>query len=405
MEYAIVTENLSKTYKIYRQSIHRVFEALSFGKLKYHQDLRALEGINLSVEKGTALGVIGSNGAGKSTLLKILSNTSYPTGGSFQVDGKVSSLLELGAGFHFDFSGRDNIYLNGSVLGFTQEEINDRYNDIVQFSELGDFIEKPIRIYSSGMVMRLGFSVAVSMDPEVLIIDEILAVGDQHFQKKCIDKIHSFKNRGRTILFCSHSLYHVRQICDRVVWIKDGMVEMDGNPIEVTNEYANYERKLFREASRRDVREDSGQRRRGENLPFLKKAVLTLADSDEEVETVRTGDTVELKIHYEVPDPSVSFNLGVSVNRLDDIQCFGSSSLHEGVPVQKSGHAVFRINNLRLLAGEFTISVYIADENSMMALDQMIDVIEFKVEHDGYEVGIFRGDIEWIFEESKVEAL
>ncbi len=405
MEDSIVCKDLTKTYKLYRQSMHRLLEFLSFNKLHLHQDLHALKGVNLTVEKSTALGVIGSNGAGKSTLLKILSRTSYPTGGSFAVNGKVSSLLELGAGFHFDFSGRDNIYLNGSVLGFTKEEIDERYDDIVQFSELGDFIEKPIRIYSSGMVMRLGFSVAVSMDPEVLIIDEILAVGDQHFQKKCIDKIHSFKNAGRTILFCSHSLYHVRQICDRVIWIRDGQVEMDGNPIEVTNEYANYERKLFRDVARKDVQKGTEKSQRRQNLPFLTKVRLTRTGSDEDLEVVKSGEDVEVKIWYEIPDHSVHFNLGVSVNRMDDIQCFGSSSLHEGVPVEKNGYAVFRINKLRLLAGEFTISVFIADEHSMMALDQMVDIVEFKVEHDGYEVGIFRGDVEWIFEESKVEAL
>jgi ABC-type polysaccharide/polyol phosphate transport system ATPase subunit len=405
MEQVIVCENLGKTYKIYRQSMHRLLEALSLGRVQLHQNLHALTGINLTVEAGTSIGVIGSNGAGKSTLLKILSRTSYPTEGTFDVRGKVSSLLELGAGFHFDFSGHDNIYLNGSVLGFSREEIETRYQDIVEFSELGDFIHKPIRIYSSGMVMRLGFSVAVSMDPEVLIIDEILAVGDQHFQKKCIDRIHAFKDRGRTILFCSHSLYHVRQICDRVIWIKDGTIEMDGNPIEVTNEYANYERKLFRDLARKDARLEPGKRARRENLPFLTRAILTRAGEDEPVTEVKTGDDVEVKIWYEVPDVDVHFNLGVSVNRLDDIQCFGSSSLHEGVPVQKSGFVTFRINNLRLLAGEFTISVYIADEHSMMALDQMVDVIEFKVEHTGYEVGIFRGDVEWIFEESKVEAV
>ena len=216
--------------------------------------------------KGKALGIIGENGAGKSTLLKVLAGTSMATGGRHIVHGKVASLLELGTGFHSEFSGRANIYLAAQVLGFSLDEVKGRIDEIVDFAELGAYIDQPVRTYSSGMVMRLGFSVATAIDPDVLIIDEILAVGDLYFQKKCVDRIFQFRNSGKTILFCSHSLYDVRQICDEVVWIKDAKVEMQGPPQDVTVAYANYERSLSADESNLSMGKD---RLQGEGRPLV----------------------------------------------------------------------------------------------------------------------------------------
>jgi len=398
-EFSVVTRGLGKRYKIYRKSVHRLLEMACFGKRTCHEKLWALKDVNLDIEKGIALGIVGSNGAGKSTFLKILTGTTSPTEGTFRLNGRVSSLLELGAGFHLDFTGRDNIFLNASVIGWSRDEVAERYNEIVAFSELGDFIDRPVRIYSTGMVMRLGFSVAISMNPEILIIDEVLAVGDQHFQKKCIERIHRFKEEGKTILFCSHSLYHVRQICDRAVWIKEGRLEMDGHPIDVTNEYSNFERRLLRNylAKRKD--EAPSEKKL---FPYITKVELSRAGETKPVRTVKTGDDVDVRIWYEVPDPSVEFNLAVGITRADDIQCFGSSCRHEGMKeFRKTGFAIFRIRSLRLLAGEFTVSAFVTDEKTTMIYDQKVDEIEFKVEYKGWEIGLFLPDREWVFDETR----
>ena len=386
----ISVQNLSKRYRVYKKSYRRLLELATFGKKKLHDEIWALNNVNLEIERGIALGLVGSNGAGKSTMLKVLTGTTAPTHGQFTVDGRVAALLELGAGFHMDFTGKDNIYLNASMLGWSREEVEEQYEDIVNFSELGDFIDKPVRVYSSGMVMRLGFSVAIAMNPDVLIIDEVLAVGDQHFQKKCIERIHKFKEEGKTILFCSHSLYHVRQICDRAIWVNHGKIEMDDDPIQVTNEYSNFERRMLRTYLKKRREEEATDNKR--MLPHLKKVELTRAGDEKPVRKVRTGDDVDVRVWYEVPDASVRMNLGIAFTRADDIQCFGCSCDHDhregGSNVTGEGFAILRISNLRLLAGEFTVSVYLMDETNTMIMDQKVDEIEFKVEYDGWELGL-----------------
>ena len=183
------------------------------------------------------MALIGVNGSGKSTLLKLITRIIYPTSGAIKVNGKVSSLLELGAGFHPDFSGRENIYFNASIFGLTKKEIDDRLDSIIEFSELEEFIDTPIRTYSSGMYMRLAFSVAINVDADIILIDEILAVGDQHFQEKCMDKMLELKKSGKTIVFVSHSAGAVKFLCDRAIWLKDGVIEMDGKTEDVLKEY------------------------------------------------------------------------------------------------------------------------------------------------------------------------
>jgi ABC-type polysaccharide/polyol phosphate transport system ATPase subunit len=197
----------------------------------------ALKNINLKVEKGECLGVIGRNGAGKSTLLSILLGVMNPTKGSISVSGKKTPLLELGAGFHPDLTGRENIIMNGVLLGFTEKEVKDRMNDIIAFSELGDFIEMPVRTYSSGMYMRLAFSIAIHTDPEILLLDEILAVGDESFQKKSGKALGSLIKSGVTTIFVSHSMVAVKNICDRIIWLEQGEIRQDGNPDIVTDSY------------------------------------------------------------------------------------------------------------------------------------------------------------------------
>ncbi len=212
-----------------------LFKALSPSEV-----FTALDGVSLDIARGETLGVIGSNGAGKSTLLKMIAGTAKPTTGKVTVDGKISALIELGAGFHPEISGRENVFINGIMLGLTRREVADRFDDIVSFAELEDFIDAPVKTYSSGMYMRLGFSVAIHIDPEVLLIDEVLAVGDEAFVHKCLDKIAEFKRRGKTILLVSHGLESVRRLCDRVIWIKDGSIEASGDPPRIIDAYLEW---------------------------------------------------------------------------------------------------------------------------------------------------------------------
>ena len=204
------------------------------GKKSYHE---VLKNINLSIKKGETVALIGINGSGKSTLLKLLTKIIYPTKGTIETKGKLTSLLELGAGFHPDFTGRENIYFNASIFGLTAKEIDARVADIINFSELGEFIDVPVRTYSSGMYMRLAFSVAINVDAEILLIDEILAVGDQHFQDKCFEKLQELKNSEKTIVIVSHSLSSVKKLCNRAIWLNNGIIQMDDKTDKVIEEY------------------------------------------------------------------------------------------------------------------------------------------------------------------------
>lgn len=207
------------------------------GKRLDYEDFWALRDINLEIRKGETLGLIGPNGAGKSTLLKVIAGILIPMAGNVSVNGKIAPLIELGSGFKTDLTGKENIYLNSSILGLSRKEIDSRFERILAFSELGDFIYSPLRSYSSGMVARLGFSIATEVDPDILIIDEILAVGDEHFRKKCDERILSFKEKGVTILFVSHSMNDIKRLCDRVLLLEHGRSRMIGDPVSVIEEY------------------------------------------------------------------------------------------------------------------------------------------------------------------------
>lgn len=234
---AIEVKNMSKDFKLVYDKPNTLKERLVFWKNTKKEYRHVLKNINLNIQKGETVALIGTNGSGKSTLLKLMTKIIYPTKGTIKTNGKLTSLLELGAGFHPDFTGRENIYFNASIFGLTAAEIDKRVDDIIKFSELEDFIDSPVRTYSSGMYMRLAFSVAINVGAEILLIDEILAVGDQHFQDKCFARMHELKNSGRTIVIVSHSLESVKKLCDRAVWIYNGEIKLDGDTKTVIDEY------------------------------------------------------------------------------------------------------------------------------------------------------------------------
>lgn len=236
-EDTIIVENVSKSFSVYQDKANTIKEKLLFFKRNRKEKITVLKNINLEIKKGETVALIGVNGSGKSTLLKLMTKIIYPDTGKIVTNGKLTSLLELGAGFHPDFSGRENIYFNASIFGLTRKEIDARLNDIIEFSELEEFIDNPVRTYSSGMYMRLAFSVAINVDADILLIDEILSVGDQHFQEKCYDKMRELKEQGKTMVFVTHSMDSIRNLCTRAVWLCDGELKMDGETNEVVDEY------------------------------------------------------------------------------------------------------------------------------------------------------------------------
>ena len=236
-EYAVRVQNVYKTFNVYLDKANTIKEKMLFFSRNRKEKREVLKDINLDIKRGEVVALIGTNGSGKSTLLKLMTKILYPNSGKIETNGKLTSLLELGAGFHPDFSGRENIYFNAAIFGLTKKEIDERIEDIIEFSELKNFIDNPVRTYSSGMYMRLAFSVAINVNADILLIDEILSVGDEHFQNKCIQKMLELKNKNKTMVFVTHSMDTVKKLCSRAVWLKNGIIELDGDVNQVVEKY------------------------------------------------------------------------------------------------------------------------------------------------------------------------
>lgn len=233
----IDVKNVSKHFNVYYDKANTLKERAIFWKRNNHEVRKVLNNINVQIKSGETVALIGVNGSGKSTLLKLMTKIIYPNEGEIEVKGKLTSMLELGAGFHPDFSGMENIYFNASIFGLSKKEIDNRLEDIIEFSELRDYIDNPVRTYSSGMYMRLAFSIAINVDADILLIDEILSVGDKHFQDKCFNKMQELKKEGKTIVLVTHDLGAAQRLCDRTIWLSNGHIRMDGNTKEVLDEY------------------------------------------------------------------------------------------------------------------------------------------------------------------------
>ncbi|MEJ5347099.1 MAG: polysaccharide ABC transporter ATP-binding protein [Desulfosoma sp.] len=390
-------QGVTKVYRLYGKPFDRLKEA--FLRRPYHQAFYSLQNVNLRVNPGESVGIVGDNGAGKSTLLKIVSGTLFPTQGNVSVGGRVAALLELGAGFHPEFTGRRNIYLNASLLGLTDTEIKACEDAIIDFAELGPFIDQPIKTYSSGMVVRLAFSIATSVNPDILVIDEALSVGDQYFQKKCIDRILEFQKEGKTILFCSHSLYTVNLLCARAVWIRNGVIHMDGSATAVTAAYEN----SIRERSRASVQEPSSLQTEGSPVPMRVRSVTV--NGHRETFSLHTGEDLEIIVEYEVTEP-VAFAVGVGIERNDGLVCHAvnlsrvSQKIYQG-PCTVAVRVVYP--KVPLLHGEFYAVGYLLDPSGVQIYHQKGSV-PFCVEADGRqrtEVGLVEMDYHWEALDSK----
>lgn len=392
---AITVSKLSKIYKIY-PGPRALLKELLFGR-KSHHDVLALSEVSFEVGRGEAFGVIGDNGAGKTTLLKILTGTAFPTAGAVGVSGKVSALLELGAGFHAEFTGLENIYFNGALMGLSRDEIQGREQEIVEFSGLEDFIDKPVRTYSSGMYLRLGFSVATGFDPDVLVIDEALAVGDQEFQKKSTDRILDFRKRGKTIFFCSHNLYQVRSICDRAVWLDRGKVQALGSATDVVNRYTD----RTREENPRKSSVEAGWKLedKGPDLCRIDRCRVTDGRGNE-IDSVSPGDdlTVETWSYF-----SDSFEgtpgIVVALVRNDDLVVYAVSSTLDQERLKKLpnsryyGRIIFP--DLQLLSGKYYITVCATDDQNIQCYDILEKAATLTISSPHREIGVVRVEHLW----------
>ena len=391
--FSVKVKNLSKTYRLYQKPLDRLKEALF--RRPYHRPFESLKDVSFKIPKGDTLGIIGENGAGKSTLLKILAGTLTPTSGIVECRGKVSALLELGAGFHPEFTGRQNIYINASLQGFTEDEIKSKEEKIIAFTELGHFIDQPVKTYSSGMYVRLAFSVATNVDPEILIIDEALSVGDQYFQKKCVDRMVDIRNQGKTIIFCSHSMYIINQLCNRAIWIKSGGIELEGPSSIVTAEYENYARdKNLSNAEAEKLRINPGD---VDDLPLLIHTIKVNGNIDKC--RVRHGEDLIFDMEYESKDDR-PFWVAMGIRRNDELMIHGVN-IAEKLTKPLHGKGVGRIRitypDFPVFHGEFAAVGFLLDESSMHCYHQK-ESARFTVmppENWENEVGLFDLTHEW----------
>lgn len=382
MQNAIELSGVKKHFKVYMDKGDTLKEKVIFSKRNKYLPREILKGIDMKILKGQTVGLIGRNGCGKSTTLKLLARILKPNEGEVEICGRVSSLIELGAGFHPDMSGRENIYINATIFGLKNEEVDERIEDIIKFSELEDFIDNPVRTYSSGMYMRLAFAVAINVNADILLIDEILAVGDVSFQRKCFERLKQIKEQGTTIVIVSHSMEQMYAICDRLIWIEDGRVREDGEPRIVGMHYldsmeeerlmrlAQESRKKFDEKEDFSVLQLTDQVhpeafRRGSHEVYFTRVDL-LDQNGQSCRNFSTGDPVTLVYHFatEMDRPKVNFNMDFVRDNWQ--YCYGSCFTKPGdeLPcLAHSGTVTFHIEKLELLPGRYYLDAGINGEH------------------------------------------
>lgn len=386
---AIELHEVAKTYATYRHGVDRLLEVLT-GRSRHHEFV-ALQPTTLRVAPGEVLGVVGMNGAGKSTLLKILARTLAPSSGRVVVNGLVSALLELGTGFHPEMSGRENVYLYGAVMGLSRARIDAQYEHIVAFSGLADFMEQPVKTYSSGMFVRLAFAVATSVDPEILIVDEALSVGDGAFARKSFERMMGFREAGKTIVFCSHSLYQVEAVCTRAIWMHHGRIMLDAAPAEVIARYNEF---LARQELPTDIAPEAPA---GAAAPAGQGRIVAIEVSGgghggRELQLVSGRDDLRIAVRYAVDPTLPAPTLAVVLAAPDGKPLSSAISLQDGVALPRdadgSGEASVCFPRLALLKGRYTVQVYLACENAVHSYDMALDAASVHVAQQGLEQGV-----------------
>ena len=427
--------------KIYRRFSHRKqFATLKSAlltrslikNLRPDETFTALNDVSLTVPKGRTLGVIGRNGSGKSTLLKLVAGITKPSTGSVRVEGRISALIELGAGFHPEISGRENVFINGIMLGLTKREVARRFDEIVQFAEMQEFIDAPVKSYSSGMYMRLGFAVAIHVDPDVLLVDEVLAVGDEGFTHKCLDKFAEFKRRGKTILLVTHSLGMVERFCDEALWLDAGRIKGSGDPKRIVGAYlTDIEQREEHELAAGDVkaqqsaaaavaapaetepprpdnpvetgREPADMFRASEGRWGSREVEITgvtfVGRDGEAGHVFHTGDPVEIRIRMTAPLPIDDFVVGIGIFNAEGVCCYGTNTTIEelrGERLSGDAEAVFAITALDLVEGTYKMDVAVHKFDGF-PYDYHRLLYTFRVKSRARDVGIYRPRHSWRF--------
>jgi ABC-type polysaccharide/polyol phosphate transport system ATPase subunit len=390
----IRAEHLEKRYRL-RTGRAPTLKEFLLRQIPPAEVIHALKDVSFTVERGQVFGVVGANGSGKSTLLKLIAGTAKPTSGSIEVDGRISALLELGAGFHPDFTGRENAYLNGSLLGLTRRETEAAMPKIEAFAQLGRFFDAPIKTYSSGMAARLGFAVAVHVDPDVLLVDEVLAVGDEYFQHKCYAKIAEFRGAGKTIVLVSHDIGLIQRLCDRAIWLDQGRVAASGTVRDVATAY--HLEVGERELRERALRGEVGGRTGSGEIEIVSAKVIGRDGAPKTL--LEIGDPASFEIRYRNPASVKDAVFGVYVYRDDGTGIYGTNTMLDdvAVPLREAGVVRFAMDSLALLPGGYDVDVA-ATDRSDRHYDYRQKALNFRVVGSSREVGIARLPHRWEFE-------
>jgi lipopolysaccharide transport system ATP-binding protein len=394
MDNIVVAKNLGKKYNLFNHPIDQVKEFLTLGKKRYHQEFWALRDASFDIKKGESFGIIGENGAGKSTLLKIVTGVTKPTTGNVEIRGKVGALLDLGTGFHPEYTGRENIFLSGSVMGFSDNEIRDILPEVIEFSDLGDFIDRPVRTYSTGMYLRLGFSIATSINPDLLVTDEVLAVGDENFQKKCIKRMEKFLIEGKSILLCSHGWFHIKKICQKAIWLDHGQIKSMGDASDVVNDYLDFMREKETEEN---MRESRIQKLRSSFYNIVKE-VRILDGENVERDEFQMGETIRVEVVIETPQGEETPAVAIGIVRNDQTPVYGICSDMDGVEPKKIEDNLYMIcyelPEVMLLPGKYIIRSHSMDNPALRLFDTLEKVIT--INGDSREMGVCRLKHRWI---------
>lgn len=391
---AIKIADVTKIYQLYQRPMDRLKESMSlFKKKEYHHKFYALNNINLEIKKGESIGIVGKNGSGKSTLLKIISGVLTQSKGNVTVDGKVSALLELGTGFNPEYTGIENIYSNGLIMGYSKEEMDERLDDIVNFAQIGEYIYQPVKTYSSGMFARLAFATAINVDPEILIVDEVLAVGDAKFQIKCINKMEEFKASGKTVLFVSHTLEQIKRFCTKAVWIDQGEMRMFD---EVTHVIDMYESEMLRESMEQKALEEGKQLQDNYEIEAHLGKITAMRCNKE---TINTFDDFIVDIEYELYDDLSSEPLvGVAFYTIDRQYIFGPNTHLDGVTIPKTKgihHVRYVVPKLPLLGGKYEVDIGLFANKSIVNLDYETAAFVIAVVADYFTEGLVHMEHQW----------
>jgi len=390
-EIAVSVDEVWKSFRLYHERNQYLKAAMLRGRRARFEEFWALKGISFDVKHGETFGIIGSNGSGKSTMLKCLCGILFPEKGSVATHGRVAALLELGAGFHPELTGVENIYLNGAILGMSSKDIASRFDDIVSFAGLEQFIDTPVKNYSSGMVVRLGFAIAANVEPEILLIDEVLSVGDESFQRRCMEKIEEFRKDGRTIVFVSHGLAQVEQLCERAAWIEFGELKMLGNAAEVVQSYTGASHEARVEPDEIGARWGSGE---------AQIHSITLLDAHGAPTTVlQSGKRASVRIDFNAHTLLEDIVCGIAINHLHGHLLIGTNTRRRGITIDRAhgpGSVTFDFDSFPLLEGVYDITAAITDSTEIHQYDHWDKRVRFEVDQTGiYDMGFVHAAGAW----------